>query len=89
MVVGATLDSISSNYFVLEGVPILVESIRKAVAVAFYAYHAFYTSYPIQSARLRVVLEKALFRMENVDDKQSLAILEYPEVRILIPILRV
>ena len=70
MVIGQNINNITASYFVIDGVPLLLESTKKAVAVAFSAYHSFYTSYPTQSARLWVVLERALFRLDDPNDKQ-------------------
>lgn len=89
MIVGNTLNNITANYFVIDGVPLFLECTKKAVAVAFYSYHALYTSYPAQSIRLWVVLEKALFGFNDPTDKASAAALRHPEVRRLIKALEV
>ena len=89
MVIGQNINNITASYFVIDGVPLLLESTKKAVAVAFYAYHSFYTRYPTQSARLWVVLERALFGLDDPNDKQSVTFAGYPEVKRLINALKV
>lgn len=50
---------------VLDDRPIRVESPLRAIEVSFKAYHALHCKYPIQSERLWIVIEKALYRIQN------------------------
>ena len=52
MIVGPSLSSITSSYVVIDGRPILLESLLRAVEVAFKVYHASNCSYRIQSQRM-------------------------------------
>jgi len=89
MVVGSTLNTITGHYLVIDGRPLRVESTRKAVASAFYSYHALYTSYPVQSQRMWVVLERSLFGIKDETDHQSSIIAKSPDIVRLITALSV
>ncbi|XP_046397749.1 uncharacterized protein LOC124164466 [Ischnura elegans] len=89
MIIGESLANIHTHYFVIDKTPITLPTTRDLFAATFYAYHSLYCRYPLQSARLWVIVEKALFGMEEVKDPQSQAISKIPEVKRLISVLRV
>ena len=71
MIVGIDLKSITSSYFVLDGRPILLDSPKRAMEVAFKSYFTLFSNFPAQSARQLIILKKALFDM-NVHCPDSL-----------------
>lgn len=88
LVVGPTLNSIHSSYFVIDGVPLILETPLRALEVTFKSYHAFHSSYPLQSSRVWIVLQEALFGVE-INTNEELVIARRPEVNRLTKILKV
>ncbi|XP_071572040.1 uncharacterized protein [Temnothorax nylanderi] len=85
VIVGEDLKNITSSYVVLDDRPIRVESPVRAIEVAFKAYHALHCNYPVQSERLWVVIEKALYRIEH---QWKSSVETAPEVKRLIALLK-
>jgi hypothetical protein len=89
MVIGPSLSSIHTWYFIIDKKPLILNFTKEVFAAAFYAYHALNSCYPIESARLWVVIEKALFGMDNMTILQSQTLSQVPEVKRLIAYLKV
>lgn len=85
VIVGENLKNITSSYVILDDRPIRVESPLRAIEVSFKAYHALHCTYPIQSERLWIVIEKALYGIEH---RWKSIVETTPEVKRLIAVLK-
>lgn len=48
-----------------------MESTLKAIDVTFKAFHALYANYPVESERIWLFLQKAIYNIETQWDKQE------------------
>jgi len=67
-IVGNDLSSITSSYVYIDDETILLESLTRAVEIAFKFYHALHCEYPTQSERVWIVLQKTLFGLNLPED---------------------
>ncbi|GAB0098331.1 hypothetical protein DMENIID0001_140500 [Sergentomyia squamirostris] len=82
MLPGISLENVTANYIVIDDdIPILVESTKRTIEVAFYAYYAFYCGYPVPNQRPWVVIERVLFGVIDECDKQSHRTVGAPAIR--------
>ena len=65
------MKEIHQNIVVIDDVLYEVESTLKAIDITFKAFHALHANYPVESERIWLFLQKAIYNIETQWDKQE------------------
>lgn len=71
IIVGPTSKDIHQNFIVIDNILYEVESTLKAVDITFKSFHALHAIYPIESERIWLFLQQAVYNIQTPWDKQD------------------